>query len=259
METVTLLNKEVFNKEEILVQMLDDTFYYGHLGKHALSSSSCKSLLESPEAYVEYINKPPREKEPQPFRDGRLIHLLSLEPHRIEELTIIESTKGSKAYKLAVEEQLPQTVYTLAELNRCKAVAEAVLNNKDFSRLVKDAEFEIPEIGYYNGLPFRGKADILLQGVVVDLKTTSDISQFSESALKFNYDLQCALYLELFGAFEFNYVVVDKRTKEVEFITLSDEFIQGGYEKLKIATDNYKKYINNKEHYDTNYANSLEL
>jgi len=53
METVTLLNKEVFNKEEILVQMLDDTFYYGYLGKNALSSSSCKSLLESPEAYVE--------------------------------------------------------------------------------------------------------------------------------------------------------------------------------------------------------------
>ena len=100
-----------------------------------------------------------------------------------------------------------------------------MLNNKDFSRLVKQAEFEVPEIGYYNDLPFRGKADILLQGIVVDLKTTSDISRFSESALLYNYDLQAALYLELFGAFEFNYVVVDKQTKEVEFVTLSDDFI----------------------------------
>ena len=259
MESITLLNKKVFNKEEILVKMMDDTFYYGYLGKHALSSSSCKSLLESPEAYVAMLNKPPKEKEPQPFRDGRLIHLLSLEPHRIDELTIIESTKGSKAYKLAVEEQLPQTVYTLAELNRCKIVAEAVLNNKDFSRLVTQAEFEVPEIGYYNDLPFRGKADILLQGIVVDLKTTSDISRFSESALLYNYDLQAALYLELFGAFEFNYVVVDKQTKEVEFVTLSDEFIAGGYEKLKIATDNYKKYIDNKEFYEQSYINNLEF
>ena len=75
----------------------------------------------------------------------------------------------------------------------------------------------------------------------------------------YNYDLQAALYLELFGAFEFNYVVVDKQTKEVEFVTLSDDFIAGGYEKLKIATDNYKKYIDNKEFYEKSYDNNLEL
>lgn len=250
METIKLLNNFVFDKKDILAKMLGDEFYYGFLGKNALSSSTCKSLLESPEAYVEYINKPTKEGEPQAFRDGRLIHLLSLEPHRVNELTLIDSTKGSKAYKLAVVEKPPQTVYTNAEYNRCKGVADAVLNNKDFSRLVKEAEFEVPEIGLYNGFPFRGKADILLAGVVVDLKTTSDISRFEESALLYNYDLQAALYLELFGAFEFNYVVVDKKTKEVQFVTLSDEFISGGYSKLKIATDNYQKYINNKEFYD---------
>tara|TARA_R110002153_G_scaffold59259_1_gene161936 strand:- start:2162 stop:2929 length:768 start_codon:yes stop_codon:yes gene_type:complete len=254
---IKLLNNETFEKKDILQKMYDDSFYYGYLGKHALSSSTCKSLLESPEAYVEYINKPPKEKEPQPFRDGRLIHLLSLEPHRIEELTIIESTKGSKAYKLAVEEQLPQTVYTLAELNRCKKVADSVLNNKEFSGMVEDAEFEIPEIGNYNGFPFRGKADILLNGIVVDLKTTSDINSFYESANTYNYDLQAALYLELFGAFEFRYVVVDKKTLEVQVIQFDDEFIQSGYNKLNIATENYQKYIDNKEFYDLNYTNNV--
>jgi len=254
---IKLLNNETFEKKDILQKMYDDSFYYVYLGKHALSSSTCKSLLESPKAYVEYINKPPKEKEPQPFRDGRLIHLLSLEPHRIEELTIIESTKGSKAYKLAVEEQLPQTVYTLAELNRCKKVADSVLNNKEFSGMVEDAEFEIPEIGNYNGFPFRGKADILLNGIVVDLKTTSDINSFYESANTYNYDLQAALYLELFGAFEFRYVVVDKKTLEVQVIQFDDEFIQSGYNKLNIATENYQKYIDNKEFYDLNYKNNV--
>ena len=52
---------------------------------------------------------------------------------------------------------------------------------------------------------------------------------------------------------------MDKQTKEVEFVTLSDEFISGGYEKLKIATDNYKKYIDNKEFYEQSYINNLEL
>jgi len=250
MNTIKLLNNEVFDKKDILEKMFDDSFYYGYLGKNALSSSSCKSLLESPEAYVVMLNTPSKEKEPQAFRDGRLIHMLSLEPHRVTELTIVESTKGSKLYKLAVEEQLPQTVYTRAEFNRCSEVANAVLDNKDFSRLVKNAQFEVPEIALYNGYAFRGKADILLPGVVVDLKTTSNIDEFEQSALLYNYDLQAALYLELFGAFEFNYVVVDKKTKEVQFVTLSDDFIQGGYVKLKIATDNYNKYINNKEYYD---------
>lgn len=240
---IKLLNGETFEKRDILKKMMDDTFYYGYLGKNALSSSSCKSLLEGPEAYYNMLNEF-QGKEGQALRDGRLIHLLSLEPHRIDELTIIDSTKGSKAYKLAVEEQLPQTVYTRSELNRCKSIADAVLDNDEYRELVRFAHFEKPEIGYYNDLPFRGKADISLPGIVIDLKTTSDISRFDEAALHWNYDIQAALYLELFGAFEFKYVVVDKRTKEVGFYSFSDEFIQGGYDKLDIATNNYFKYKN---------------
>ena len=252
MNTITLLNGKEFKESEILDLMQGDEFYYGYLGKHSLSSSMCKSLLDSPEAYVRELNKPPKDKEPQPFRDGRLIHLLALEPHRIDELTIIDSTKGSKLYKLAVEENPPQTVYTRAELNRCQEVANAVLENKEYKELVKDAEFELPAIGYYNDLPFRGKADILLNGIVCDIKTTSDISNFNESASMYNYDLQAALYLELFESFEFKYVVVDKKTKEVQLVEFDNEFIQSGYNKLNIATSNYQKYLENKEFYDLN-------
>jgi hypothetical protein len=210
----------------------------------------CKSLLEGPEVYANKLKEPPKAKEPQPFRDGRLIHLLALEPHRIEELTIIDSTKGSKLYKLAVEEKPAQTVYTRAELNRCKDIADAVLENDDFKNIVKDASFEIPSISNYNGLPFRGKADVLLPGVVVDLKTTSDIDNFDQAALLYGYDLQAALYLELFESFEFKYIVVDKKTKEVKTVQFSDDFIQSGYNKLDLATENYYKYLENKDFYD---------
>jgi len=252
MKTIKLLNNEEFKVKDILAKMDDDSFYYGYLGKNALSSSMCKSLLESPEAYANKLKEPPKAKEPQPFRDGRLIHLLALEPHRIEELTIIDSTKGSNLYKLAVEEKPAQSVYTRAELNRCQEIADAVLDNQQYKKLVKDAEFEIPAIANYNGLPFRGKADILLAGVVCDIKTTSDISTFEQAALLYNYDLQAALYLELFESFEFKYAVVDKRSKEVGFFEFNDDFIRGGYEKLDIATENYYKYLENKDFYDLN-------
>ena len=247
---IKLLNGDVFEESDILEKMQGDAFYYGYLGKNALSSSMCKHLLDGPEAYLLELNKESKEGEPQAFRDGRLIHLLALEPHRVDELTIIESTKGSKLYKLAVEEKPPQSVYTRAEFNRCTLVANAVLENEDFKESVKKAEFEIPAIGFYNGLPFRGKADILLAGIVADLKTTSDISKFNESAMLYNYDLQAALYLELFGAFEFKYIVVDKKTKEVKFIEFSEEFINSGYRKLDKATENYYKYEENKEFYN---------
>ena len=252
MKTIKLLNGKEFEEKDILEKMMDDDFYYGYLGKNALSSSMCKSLIESPEAYVRELNKPPKAKEPQPFRDGRLIHLLALEPHRIEELTIIDSTKGSKLYKLAVEEKPAQSVYTRAELNRCKEIAEAVLGNQEYKELVKNASFELPAVGYYNGLPFRGKADILLAGIVFDIKTTSDINSFEVAALLYGYDLQAELYLELFECFEFKYAVVDKKTKEVGFFQFDNNFIQSGYDKLNKATENYYKYLENKEFYDLN-------
>ena len=38
-------------------------------------------------------------------------------------------------------------------------------------------------------------------------------------------------------------MVFRKKTLEVDFFTFSDDFIQGGYNKLNLATENYKKYI----------------
>ena len=36
---ITLLNGEKWDEKELLSKMDDDSFYYGHLGKHALSTT----------------------------------------------------------------------------------------------------------------------------------------------------------------------------------------------------------------------------
>ena len=57
MDNIQLLNGERFRHDEILELMKDDEFYYGYLGKAALSSSSIKLLLDSPKKYkyvIEY-------------------------------------------------------------------------------------------------------------------------------------------------------------------------------------------------------------
>ena len=73
--------------------MDDDSFYYGHLGQHALSSSSLKKLLQSPKAYQKSLRF---SDTGQALRDGRLIHLNILEPHKINDLIVINGTKAKK-------------------------------------------------------------------------------------------------------------------------------------------------------------------
>jgi hypothetical protein len=51
MKTIKLLDNKEWDVSEILDKMEDDSFYYGYLGKYALSSSSSKDLYKSPKSY----------------------------------------------------------------------------------------------------------------------------------------------------------------------------------------------------------------
>ena len=88
----TFDNKE-WNYIDIIKRMYDDDFYYGYLGSNALSSSSAKKLLQSPKAYLKSLNV---NSNAQPLRDGRLVHLSVLEPHKVKDLTIIDGSKATK-------------------------------------------------------------------------------------------------------------------------------------------------------------------
>ena len=240
-DNIKLLNGDEFKVSDIIPKMYDDVFYYGYLGKHALSSSSCKKLIESPKSYSASLTEP--SSDSQPLRDGRLTHLCVLEPHRLEEFTFIEGTKASKNFKLAVEELGRDLVYTNLELNKAQKIAKAVLANEEAAGLLSGCEFEIPAIGDFMGLPFRGKADAKKGGTIIDLKTTANINDFEYSAKKYSYDLQAALYLDLFDADDFIFLVVDKTSLDVGVYTITPEFIDSGLKKLQRATDAYKNYI----------------
>ena len=243
---IKLLNGDIHNVSEIIPKMYDDSFYYGYLGKHALSSSACKKLIESPKSYSASLTE--GSPDSQALRDGRLTHLCVLEPHRLEEFTFIEGTKASKNFKLAAEELGKDLVYTNLELNKARKIAKAVMANTEASELLQGCEFEIPVIGDFMGLPFRGKADAKKGRTIIDLKTTANIQDFAGkygSAKKYSYDLQAALYLDLFDADNFIFLVVDKRTLDIGIypVKINDGFINAGMQKLQVATDAYKNYI----------------
>jgi len=241
MKNIKLLNGDEFKVSDIIPKMYDDVFYYGYLGQHALSSSSCKKLIESPKAYATSLTE--GSPDSQALRDGRLTHLCVLEPHRLNEFTFVDGTKASKSFKLTAEELGKDLVYTNLELNKAQKIAKAVLANEEAAALLSGCEFEIPAIGEFMGLPFRGKADAKKGTTIIDLKTTANIQDFEYSAKKYSYDLQAALYLDLFDADDFIFLVVDKRTLDVGVYTITAGFVDSGLQKLQVATDAYKNYI----------------
>lgn len=253
---ITLLNGEQWEEADILKRMEDDSFYYGHLGQHALSSSALKKLLDGPNAYKKSLRM---SDNTQPLRDGQLIHMHILEPHKVKDLVVVEGTKAKKEFKEATEEYGSHMVFTKSEVDNAYWVAEALHNNAEASFLIDDCEYEIPGVGMIRDLPFRAKADVISKDRkrIIDIKTTgTSVHDFKWSAKKFQYNLQAALYLQIFGASEFIFLVIDKSTKDIGIFEVSGEFINNGQAAVDFAIDNYQYYFNqpNSEELIRNYV-----
>lgn len=243
---ITLLNNEQITRAEIVEKMYDDSYYYGHLGKYALSSSALKKILEGPKAYLKSI----RESESsQALRDGQLIHLSILEPHKLKSLVITQGTKARKEFKDAVAEHGEHKVFTQSELDSAYWIADAIKSNSDASFLLDACEYEVPDAAMIDGLPFRAKADAITsnRSMIVDIKTTASLGEdgqdFVWSAKKFKYALQAALYMHIFGATEFIFLVIDKNTKEIAIMDCSKEFLYLGQQQITQGINLYKKYF----------------
>jgi hypothetical protein len=242
MNSITLLDGSVWDKQELLEKMNDDSFYYGYLSGAALSSSSLKLLLDSPKTYYN-VTKYGNE-ESQALRDGWLFHTSILEPEVFSSQIFVDvQSKNTKKYKEAVAEH--GKVFTLKEKNDAERMADAFLRNTKAVELIRDCEFEVPAVDNVLGFPFRGKADVLGKSRIVDLKSTSDIKAFPYSAKKYSYDVQCFLYSHLFGIDykDFIFLVLDKKSLDIAIYHCSEEFYHSGEQKVEKALEVYDTYF----------------
>ena len=102
-----------------------------------------------------------------------------------------------------------------------------------------------------HGLQWKGKADIVCPDKLIDLKTTSSISDFKWSARKYNYDSQCYIYQKLFGK-PLVFYVVDKTSKQLGIFRPSEDFIERGEQKVIKAIEVYKNFFGDNPKYDIN-------
>jgi len=239
---IQLLNGEKWDEQELLAKMDDDSFYYGHLGKHALSSSSIKLLQSSPKKY-HYVTQYGNE-ESQALRDGWLFHTSILEPEVFNSQIFVDvQSKNTKKYKEALAEH--GKVFTMKEKSDAERLADAFLKNEQALQLITDCEFEVPAVGTIDDLPFRGKADVLGKHGIVDLKSTTDIRAFPYSAKKYGYDIQAYIYCQLFNVpyTEFKFIVLDKGTLDIAIYDVSEQFYFDGERKTLESIERYKMFF----------------
>lgn len=242
MEQIKLLDGKTWDKPELLDNMMNDEFYYGYLSKAALSSSSAKMLLSSPKTYYNVTKY--GSPESQALRDGWLFHTSILEPEVFNAQHFVDvESKNSKAYKLAKEKY--GKVFTKKEKRDAERVADAFLRNTQATEYLRNTQFEVPAIDEIMGMPFRGKADILGQGRVVDLKSTSDLKAFPYSAKKYSYDMQCYLYCYLFDISykDFIFIAIDKGSLDIGIYDCSEEFYFSGEQKVAQAIKTYDTFF----------------
>ena len=235
---ITTFDNIIHDKNDLIEKMYDDDFYYGYLGQNALSSSSIKTLLNSPKQYLKTLTE--GQKESQPLRDGKLFHWKILEPEKFDSLNVVGvASKNTKAYKEAVAEY--GEVYTQSEIDKCNMLVEAMRKNSYCMDLIEKGEYEVPNIAMFDGIPIRGKADCIVGDTIIDIKTTTDILNFRYAAKKYSYDLQAYLYVSMFENINnFRFICIDKNTLEIGVFDCSPEFFDSGRIKLQRGLETYR-------------------
>jgi hypothetical protein len=247
--TIKLLDGRVWDKKELIEKMYDDAFYYGYLGKTAMSSSSLKKMLLSYDDYLEDLKKQAEEakipKAERPVKKalqlGRLVHVGILEPQKMDEYFHFVDTKIRRGdiWKQELAANQNKEVCLLKDKLWVEDMKDAVYSHSQASKLLSEGSPEVPEIDYVMGMPIRGKADWLRDDMIVDLKTTNNIDDFDYNCTMFGYDIQAYLYTQLFNKPRFVFIAVDKKTFKVEVKAASQEMIEEGKKKVSKAINNY--------------------
>ena len=223
----------------ILELLKDDKEYYSGIGKNYLSNSDIGTLLQNPKEFGK-----PREDN-KAFAEGRYFHQSILEPEKIKDVKFVDvTTRTTKEYKAFCEEHKLPFCLLKKEIDDIKGLVKIINSNIIFyEEIYKDGnQFEVPAVGEIQGMMWKGKADIVTNDAVIDLKTTGDIQKFKWNAKKYNYDSQCYIYQILFGK-PLVFYVIDKVTGILAVFKPTQEFVDGGEHKVARAIDMYQRYF----------------
>jgi len=230
---------------DILEKLKDDTLYYGQFGQQWLSNSDIYTLLNDP------LNFRLAKEETKAMLEGRYFHTAILEPEKLSNFIISDaSSRNSKAYKELAAEHGKMLLLHKEKVEIDKAIL-TLKENIDLALEIYDHtnKYEVPGVKEIMGLDWKGKADIICEDKIIDLKTTSDINKFRSSAYRYNYDSQAYIYQQIFNK-PLHFYVIDKSSLRVGIFVPSDEFLSSGENKVEYAVNIYNKFFSKKAKWD---------
>lgn len=233
------------SNEEILEKLRDDDNYYGDFGRQFLSNSDIYKLLNNPLDFGKPL-------EPMPaLLVGGYFHTAILEPGKLDKYKVIKSSsRNTKQYKEMSHGELCLLEHEVDKINLMK---DKLLANDVVRSLIQTdndplTEYEKPGLVDLEGQTWKGKADVInhAEKLIIDLKTTSDISKFRSSAYRYNYDSQAYIYSTMFG-YEFMFIAICKKTHQIGLFECSSSFYNSGQEKVARAVEAYDLFFNTEE------------
>lgn len=238
--------------KEIIERLRNDEDYYGEYGRQWLSNSNIGTLLSNPR---EFGSKPVEENANLLL--GRFFHVAMIEPHKLSEFEIVDaSSRNTNIYKeqsgdrfLLLQKEVDHLMYAINEMKGNREMASQIF--------AEGNEYEVPNIGNFFGVEFKGKADIVTKDKIIDIKTTSNISKFKQSARLYNYDSQAFIYSSMFGL-PFEFFVIDKGTRQMKIFECSEEFLERGMQKVAKAVEVYNMFFGPDATHDVNQYVSKE-
>lgn len=224
----------------IIEQLRDDNNYYGELGRNYLSNSDIYSLLNNPRDFR-------KTEKTLPLIMGRYFHTAMLEPNKIGEYAVVDSsTRSTKVFKEYVTENSLDNYDVLLqkEIETIDTWIHAMQSNFTmYSDIYIDQNmYEQPGVVELFGMKWKGKADIITDTHVIDIKTSSNIDKWKWSANDYNYDSQAYIYQQIFNKPVLFYIV-DKKTLKLKIATPMEETILRGRDKVLKAIEVYKKFF----------------
>lgn len=216
-----------------------DEHYYGEAGKKYLSASGIKTLLTNPAAFGK------DQEDTKAMMQGRLFHQMVLQPELDLTVPIVNaSSRNTKMYKETLEDSGLPFMFLSHEIDEVRGWVNVILSNFRFYEAIR-AEgnlFEQPAIGEIGGEMFKGKADIVTDSEIIDLKTTGDINSFHWNARKYGYDTQAYIYNCLFSK-PMRFYVLCKETLQLGIFKTSPQFIEQGKHNTEAGIEVYRKYF----------------
>ena len=229
----------------MLDKLRNDEDYYGEYGNQFLSNSAVGVLLSNPKMFG--VKQEPTVQMLQ----GSYFHTALLEPEKLSNFEIVEaSTRNTNIYKDASNGKL---LLLKNEVDNLEEMIRAIKSNFFFyDNIYREGNlYEEPAIMELFGHKFKGKADIVTDDMVIDIKTTSSIKDFRWSAKKYNYDSQAYLYQQFFDK-PLVFYVIDKSTHELGVFETTEDFVLGGRDKVLQAIEIYDKFYGENKTEDIN-------